>query len=74
MQGQVRCPSHLLNIVYPQDIRSPHHRHCAGRERPLQPLLHPKAEVAEAALRAGASIVNDISALRFDPAMASVVA
>ena len=33
-----------------------------------------KAEVAEAALRAGASIVNDISALRFDPAMASVVA
>jgi len=33
-----------------------------------------KAEVAEAALRAGASIVNDTSALRFDPAMASVVA
>ena len=33
-----------------------------------------KAEVAEAALRAGASIVNDISALRFDPAMAFVVA
>ncbi|MCD6128415.1 dihydropteroate synthase [Candidatus Bipolaricaulota bacterium] len=33
-----------------------------------------KAEVAEAALRAGASIVNDISALRFDPAMASLVA
>ena len=33
-----------------------------------------KAEVAEAALRAGASIVNDISALRFDPAMAPLVA
>jgi len=33
-----------------------------------------KAEVAEVALRAGASIVNDISALRFDPAMAPVVA
>jgi dihydropteroate synthase len=29
-----------------------------------------KAEVAEAALAAGASIINDISALRFDPAMA----
>lgn len=33
-----------------------------------------KAEVAEAALRAGACIVNDISALRFDPAMAPLVA
>lgn len=33
-----------------------------------------KAEVAEAALRAGARIVNDISALRFDPAMAPLVA
>lgn len=29
-----------------------------------------KAEVAEAALNAGAAIINDISALRFDPAMA----
>jgi dihydropteroate synthase len=33
-----------------------------------------KAEVAAEALRAGASLVNDISALRFDPAMAEVVA
>ncbi|MBC8412170.1 MAG: dihydropteroate synthase [Nitrospira sp.] len=33
-----------------------------------------KAEVAEAALRAGAAIVNDISGLRFDPYMAGVVA
>jgi len=33
-----------------------------------------KASVAEAALLAGASIVNDISGLNFDPAMASVVA
>ncbi len=33
-----------------------------------------KAEVAKRALDAGASIVNDISALRFDPEMASVVA
>jgi dihydropteroate synthase len=33
-----------------------------------------KAGVARAALAAGASIVNDVSALRFDPAMAGVVA
>lgn len=32
-----------------------------------------KAEVAEAAIQAGAHVVNDISALRFDPRMASVV-
>lgn len=33
-----------------------------------------KAKVADAALQAGASIVNDVSALREDPAMAGVVA
>ena len=33
-----------------------------------------KSVVAEAALEAGASIVNDVSALRFDPAMAGLVA
>ena len=33
-----------------------------------------KAEVARQALNAGASIINDISALRFDPEMASVAA
>ena len=33
-----------------------------------------KAAVAEAALEAGADIVNDVSAMRFDPAMAGVVA
>ncbi|MDD5174004.1 MAG: dihydropteroate synthase [Candidatus Omnitrophica bacterium] len=33
-----------------------------------------KSEVAEAALKAGASIVNDVSALRDDPCMAGVVA
>ena len=32
-----------------------------------------KAEVAEAALEAGAAIVNDVSAMRFDPGMAEVV-
>lgn len=32
-----------------------------------------KAKVAEAAVKAGASIINDISALRFDPEMVSVV-
>ncbi len=32
-----------------------------------------KAKVAEAAVKAGASIINDISALRFDPEMGSVV-
>jgi len=31
-----------------------------------------KAEVAEAAVRAGASIINDVSGLRFDPRMAEV--
>lgn len=33
-----------------------------------------KSIVAEAALQAGASIVNDVSALRFDPALGEVVA
>jgi dihydropteroate synthase len=33
-----------------------------------------KAQVARAALAAGADIVNDISALRFDPAMADLIA
>ncbi len=33
-----------------------------------------KARVAEAALAAGATLVNDVSALRFDPQMASLVA
>jgi dihydropteroate synthase len=33
-----------------------------------------KAEVAAAAVAAGANFINDISGLRFDPAMASVVA
>ena len=33
-----------------------------------------KAEVAEAAIDAGASIVNDVSGLRFDPALAQVAA
>ena len=33
-----------------------------------------KASVARAALEAGADIVNDVSALRFDPAMVSLVA
>lgn len=33
-----------------------------------------KAQVAAAALRAGASMVNDVSALQFDPDMAAVVA
>ncbi|MFC2095219.1 dihydropteroate synthase [Candidatus Bipolaricaulota bacterium] len=32
-----------------------------------------KASVAESALKAGANIVNDISALRFDPAMAETI-
>jgi len=32
-----------------------------------------KAEVARAACQAGATIINDISALRFDPAMAAVI-
>lgn len=33
-----------------------------------------KARVAEEALRAGASMINDVSALRFDPEMAAVAA
>lgn len=33
-----------------------------------------KADVAEAAIKAGASIINDISAMTFDPGMAAVVA
>ena len=33
-----------------------------------------KAEVAEEALKAGASIVNDVSALKYDPEMAAMIA
>jgi len=46
------------------------------RERgiPLISIDTRKAEVAQAALEAGASVVNDVSGLRFDPALAEVVA
>ncbi|MGH9326242.1 MAG: dihydropteroate synthase [Terriglobia bacterium] len=45
------------------------------RELPALPLSidTTRAEVAEAALRAGASIVNDVSGLRFDARIAAVV-
>src|SRR5664280_2614090 len=44
-----------------------------GRALPLISVDTTKAEVAEKALGAGARIVNDISALRFDPRMVEVV-
>ena len=46
---------------------------AAGIARPLS-IDTRKAEVAGAALDAGAAIVNDVSALRFDPDMAALVA
>jgi dihydropteroate synthase len=46
----------------------------AGRIRLPISIDTVKAEVAEAALNAGASIINDISALRMDPNMARVAA
>jgi dihydropteroate synthase len=44
------------------------------RKRPALPISidTTKAEVAEAAVRAGASILNDVSGLRFDPGLAEV--
>jgi dihydropteroate synthase len=45
-----------------------------GRTAALISVDTTKAAVARAALEAGADIVNDTSALRFDPAMAGVVA
>jgi dihydropteroate synthase len=44
------------------------------RKRPSLPISidTTKAEVAEAAVRAGASIINDVSGLRFDPGIAEV--
>ena len=44
------------------------------RKRPSLPLSidTTKAEVAEAAVRAGAAIINDVSGLRFDPSLADV--
>lgn len=44
------------------------------RRRPSLPISidTTKAEVAEAAVRAGASIINDVSGLRFDPRIADV--
>lgn len=49
---------------------------CAIRKESAVPISVDtyKASVAEAALDAGANIVNDISALRFDPRMVTVVA
>ena len=46
------------------------------REHPTIPISidTTKAEVAAEAIEAGATIINDISALRFDPAMADVAA
>lgn len=46
---------------------------AGGLEAPIS-IDTRKARVAEAALAAGASWVNDVTALRFDPAMAGVVA
>lgn len=46
----------------------------AGRLRVPLSVDTSKAEVARAALDAGAAMINDISGLRFDPALASVVA
>jgi dihydropteroate synthase len=48
---------------------------AVSREIPLPISIDTyKAEVARAALQAGASLINDISALRFDPAMAPLAA
>jgi len=49
---------------------------AALRERKIGPVSVDtrKAEVARAALDAGAAVINDVSGLRFDPAMADVVA
>ena len=46
---------------------------AAGIERPVS-IDTRKAAVAQAALTAGAVIVNDVTALQFDPAMAQLVA
>lgn len=46
----------------------------AGRLRVPIAIDTYKSEVAEAALAAGANIVNDVSALRFDPAIADLAA
>ncbi len=48
--------------------------HDWGAERPQISIDTSKASVARAALEAGASLVNDVSALRADPQMAGVVA
>jgi dihydropteroate synthase len=45
-----------------------------GRGRPLLSIDTTKAEVARRAVAAGADLVNDISGLSFDPAMAAAVA
>ena len=49
-------------------------RALAGRLRVPISIDTYKADVARAALGAGAAIVNDISGLRYDPALARVVA
>ena len=48
--------------------------HPAARARPQISIDTSKASVASAALKAGASLVNDVSALRADPDMAGVIA
>ena len=48
--------------------------HGSAAERPQISVDTSKAAVAAAALSAGASLVNDVSALRADPEMAAVVA
>src|SRR6185295_10916839 len=49
-------------------------RGLAGRLRIPIAIDTYKSEVAEAALTEGVSIINDVSALRFDPALADVAA
>jgi dihydropteroate synthase len=47
---------------------------AASPERPLMSIDTSKASVARAALATGADIVNDVTALRADPAMVEVIA
>jgi dihydropteroate synthase len=46
----------------------------AGGDRPIVSVDTRKAEVARRAARAGADLINDVSGLTFDPAMAAAVA
>jgi dihydropteroate synthase len=74
--GESTRPGHATRVDAETEIRRvvPVVRALRERDQGLVSIDTTKAAVADAALSAGADLINDVSALRFDPAMGPLVA